>query len=852
MKRNTMRFWALITALVLFTGSALAYDKLQKGDHNNQVAAMQQALRSLGYSITVDGKYGTGTVAVIKSFQRNHGLKVDGVAGDQTLTLLYSLTGSGTPIPGGNPTPIPTPVPASGGWAATVVTTGGSLNLRASARGGANIITTIPNSARVTVTSRGGTWCSVQYNGYAGFVMTQFLSFGGTAPTAAPTAIPTAAPTQPGGVRCYATVTTTGGSLNLRESARANARIIMTIPFGASLPIYSRGDVWCQTSYAGAIGYVMTQFLSFGSAPTAASTQTPALPTTTPSQAVTAYAYVQTTGGSLNLRQAARSGAKVLTTIPFGAQVAVTSRGSTWCGVIYNGISGYAMTSFLRFEQSAATPTPIPTVAPQPTGQAPSGTIAYVQTTGGSLNLRREARSGANIITTIPNGTALQVITRNVAWCQVLYNGQTGYVMTDFLRFSGATETPAPTAAPTPTQGSGSVYAIVTTSGGSLNLRAEKSGNAKVLTTIPNAASVLVYQRGSDWCAVAYAGTSGYVMTRYLTFLGAAPTPGVTPTPAADDDPSVYKRTLRSGMVGEDVSWVQSRLIALGYSAVQTGVYDAKTIAAVKAFQGQNALSADGVAGSQTFAMLRSSNARRADDAPLNYTTLRVDDKGEAVTSMQKALKTLGYTVAVNGEFDVATHNAVVAFQQRNSLVISGIADALTRQLIHSESANPASTPVQELPADEGKIAGPARDEIKLLHWFDQIKPTISAGQKVLIYDPNTSISWQLKLYSLGRHADSEPVSWRDTQLMNRSFGSSSWTIHPVYVQLPNGKWTMATMHNRPHLYGSITDNGFGGHLCVHFLRDMDECSKNDPNYGVNNQKTLRSAWKALTGEAVD
>ena len=53
-------------------------------------------------------------------------------------------------------------------------------------------------------------------------------------------------------------------------------------------------------------------------------------------------------------------------------------------------------------------------------------------------------------------------------------------------------------------------------------------------------------------------------------------------------------------------------------------------------------------------------------------------------------------------------------------------------------------------------------------------------------------------------------------------------------------------------LSGSINDNGFGGHLCVHFLRDMAEARKNDPNYGVNNQVMLRNAWKTLTGETVN
>ena len=105
---------------------------------------------------------------------------------------------------------------------------------------------------------------------------------------------------------------------------------------------------------------------------------------------------------------------------------------------------------------------------------------------------------------------------------------------------------------------------------------------------------------------------------------------------------------------------------------------------------------------------------------------------------------------------------------------------------------------------------------------------------------------------SSGRHADCEPLTLRDSLIMFRAFGKPSWTIHVVYVKLPDGRWTMATMHNRPHLTGSISGNGFDGHLCVHFLRDMAEAQQNDPNYGVNNQNTLRDAWKALTGQTVN
>ena len=49
----------------------------------------------------------------------------------------------------------------------------------------------------------------------------------------------------------------------------------------------------------------------------------------------------------------------------------------------------------------------------------------------------------------------------------------------------------------------------------------------------------------------------------------------------------------------------------------------------------------------------------------------------------------------------------------------------------------------------------------------------------------------------------------------------------------------------------NLKDNGFNGHLCVHFLRDMDEAKKNDPNYGVANQETIRKYWKKLTGQEI-
>ena len=87
---------------------------------------------------------------------------------------------------------------------------------------------------------------------------------------------------------------------------------------------------------------------------------------------------------------------------------------------------------------------------------------------------------------------------------------------------------------------------------------------------------------------------------------------------------------------------------------------------------------------------------------------------------------------------------------------------------------------------------------------------------------------------------------------MNAWGGKEDWTPKDVYIGLPDGRWTLATMHNVAHGSQVISGNNFDGQNCVHFLRNMSECEANDPNYGVQNQNALRKAWKAATGVTVD
>lgn len=77
----------------------------------------------------------------------------------------------------------------------------------------------------------------------------------------------------------------------------------------------------------------------------------------------------------------------------------------------------------------------------------------------------------------------------------------------------------------------------------------------------------------------------------------------------SDDAP---KYCVKEGMSGDDITHMQQQLVDLGYMRKCTGYYGDETIAAIKDFQSRNKLSADGLAGTATYDMLYSPNARES------------------------------------------------------------------------------------------------------------------------------------------------------------------------------------------------------------------------------------------------
>ena len=201
-------------------------------------------------------------------------------------------------------------------------------------------------------------------------------------------------------------------------------------------------------------------------------------------------------------------------------------------------------------------------------------------------------------------------------------------------------------------------------------------------------AAVIAFQsnNGLKVDGIAGTGTLNAIFGQNALKAGESAFNGGSSGPASGD----YS-TLRPGDEGSAVTDMQYKLYELGYySGKVNGIYSSLTSDAVRAFQSNNGLKVDGVAGRDTLKKMFSSSAKAASSSDESYEKLKRGDSGNAVMELQDALKSLGYLSEATGIYDDATYYAVMSFQLNNGLSADGIAGNETQSKLYSGSAKSA------------------------------------------------------------------------------------------------------------------------------------------------------------------
>ena len=272
--------------------------------------------------------------------------------------------------------------------------------------------------------------------------------------------------------------------LNLRSKAGGGS-IIGGYPDGVPCILLSENGNWYHVSVDGKAGYfnadyIDTKYMAYSDE----------------------VCTVDNPGGkNVNLRKGPGTEYGVVKSIKNGSYGMIIQEGDGWWKISVNGSVGFMMEDFLEDGIAGKTSG---SSADDNSGNEDYTGSAYALVDTGRLHLRKSASKSSRSLGTFPRNTYIDILERGSTWCKVRVDGQTGYMMSEFLAFYGSDDT-------------ATAYVVHPDGGSYVNLRnGPSTSTGRVIERVPDGSLVTVLTPGKNWTKIEYDGTTGYMMTRFL------------------------------------------------------------------------------------------------------------------------------------------------------------------------------------------------------------------------------------------------------------------------------------------------------------------------------------------------
>ena len=682
-------------------------------------------------------------------------------------------------------------------------------------------------------------------------------------------------------VSSYPYTTTTKVKVNLRANRSVRSTLLRKIPKGAEITVNSVSGSWAKVDYKEYSGYVMKEFIVLKEVRKIKVTPTPTpVPTLSPEEDAGGYQILQRgdSGDDVTALQEALIELGFLKGKADGQFGAATENAVKAFQEKNNypvtGIMDANIQAFLYSDKpknASGEKTSVKTLSPvdgvtmkrgakgskvtklqnklielgylkgEATGTYDTATIGAVRSFQKKNGLKADGAAGSETQTLLYSGSAIS---------------------------ANATATPKVTASPTPTPTvavpeeslkEGATGQDVKTIQKKLKeLGYYKSSiDGKFGRLLTKAVKDFQEAHGLEADGVAGKSTYAVLFSDNALKVGTTATPLPTATPTAEPTAQIWE-TLRKNDSGDSVAQLQEMLISLGYlSGKADGNYGAQTVEAVRNFQKANGLTVDGSAGEETQKVLYGGNAKKASAAatatpkagatatPAPTTsggTLKIGSKGSEVTALQKKLISLGYLSGkADGIYGTKTAAAVKAYQKAKKLTADGIAGEKTLSSLGT-TATAEATKAPTVATTQAVTSTPTAARVQYANWYDKIKSVARSYPYATVYDFTTGISYQIHIFSVGAHADYEPVTANDTAKMLKIFGGNTWNPKAVWVVFSNGSVYIGSTHSMPHDVQHIKDNNFAGHSCLHFPRTQEQVQAIG-SYATKHQEIIDAGW---------
>ena len=194
----------------------------------------------------------------------------------------------------------------------------------------------------------------------------------------------------------------------------------------------------------------------------------------------------RTITGRVNFRTGPGNEYDSMGKIEEGETVTYLGSNGGWRKVKYNSKVGYVYKNYISEGTTSTT------------------SVKYVKCNK-SLNVRKGPSTSYSIITSLSNGTKVNVISSSGGWSKITTGSTTGYVSNQYLSNS----------APSSSSETSTTKYVVANVG--LNVRKGPSTSHAVVTTLANGTKVTVKSTSNGWSKITTGNITGYVSSSYLT-----------------------------------------------------------------------------------------------------------------------------------------------------------------------------------------------------------------------------------------------------------------------------------------------------------------------------------------------
>ncbi|MBJ8107051.1 MULTISPECIES: SH3 domain-containing protein [Bacillus cereus group] len=365
------------------------------------------------------------------------------------------------------------------------------LHVRAGSSTSHDIISRVYNGQTLNVIGEENGWFKINHNGKTGYVSGEFVSKNGEKTN--------------NNVSTGGNNKVTADVLRVRTAPNTSSSVSGRVYEGQTLNVIGQENGWVKINHNGQVGYVSGEFVS-GVSSNAGSSNNNTNNTVKP-----ASGNYTVNVSSLRVRTGPSTSHTTIGSVKKGQVVQVVGEVQDWFKINYAGQTAYLSKDYVTKGGSNENAT-------QGNNQEQNNNVT-VQTGGTyvvnatSLRVRTGPATYHSVIGGVLNGTKLNVVGSEGSWFKVNYQGKTGYVSSEFVKFvKGGTTTPEQPEQPN--QGAIGDYYI---NASALNVRSGEGTNYRIIGALPHGQKVQVISENSGWSKINYNGQTGYIGTRFLS-----------------------------------------------------------------------------------------------------------------------------------------------------------------------------------------------------------------------------------------------------------------------------------------------------------------------------------------------